>query len=162
MMRPFGVWNRTPLAADLALVAVVVAALLLWSLWFDGSNRMDQVLNGIRVPIYRTTITVAASLLGFSLMVISVVMGFSTHERLTLLRESKHYPTLWRTFFGAVRALALLLVCAFLGLVFDRDDNPVVGVEVAYLSLCLLAALRLHRSVWILRQLVNLIAKPSQ
>ena len=122
---------------------------------------MDRLLDGVRMPIYRTTMAVSATLLGFSLTVISVVFGFSSHERLTLLRESKHYPTLWRTFFSAVSALALLLICSLAGLVLDRDDCPVVVVEVAYASLAVLVALRLYRSVWILRQLVEIIAKPT-
>ena len=78
-----------------------------------------------------------------------------------MLRENKHYRTLWQTFFGAVRALGLLLLCAFLALFLDKDESPVVVVEVAYASLSVLVALRLYRSVWILRQLVELIAKPT-
>ena len=154
-------WNRTPLVADLYVVVAVAVALVVWALCFDGSDYADKTLEGIRVSVYRVTMGVAASLLGFSLTVVSVVLGFSSYKRLAVLRESKHYPALWRTFFGAVSALGLLLVCAFLALVFDRDERPIVALEIAYVGLCVLAGLRLYRSVWILRRLVDLIAKPK-
>lgn len=153
-------WHGTSLSADIWLTAFVTVLLVVWVYCFDGADRVNQVFDGVRVSVYRSTIVVAASLLGFSLTVISVVVGFSSHKRLKLLRESRHYPTVWRTFFGAVHALGLLLLCAFLGLVLDRDQSPVVALEVAYVALCILAALRLHRSVRILRQLVDVIAKP--
>ena len=154
-------WNRTPLAADLYVVVVVVAAFVVWTWCFDGTDYVDKALEGVRVSIYRVTMGVAASLLGFSLTVMSVVLGFSSYKRLSVLRESEHYPTLWHTFFGAVRALGLLLVCAFLALVFDRDERPIVTFPIAYAGLGVLVGLRLYRSVWILRRLVDLIAKPK-
>ncbi|MXX85341.1 MAG: hypothetical protein F4Y71_02675 [Acidobacteria bacterium] len=161
MTRRFVIWNRTPLVADWYVVLAVVAALVVWTWCFDGSDYIDKTLEGIRVSIYRVTMGIAASLLGFSLTVMSVVLGFSSYKRLAIVRKSKHYRTVWRTFFAAVHALGLLLLCAFLALVFDREERPVLVLEVAYAALCLLAGLRLYRSVWILRRLVDLIAKPN-
>ena len=155
-------WNDTPLVADLYAVLAVVAALVVWTLCFDGSTHINKILDGARESVYRVMIGVSASLMGFSLTVISVVLGFSSHKRLALLRENEHYATLWKTFFGAVSALGSILLCALVALLLDRDASPVVGLEIALAGLCVLAILRLYRSVWILRQLVDLIAKPSK
>ena len=143
-------------------MAIVTGGLCVWALWFGGDCRIDHVFDGVRLPIYTTTAAVAASLLGFSLTVIAVVVGFASHKRLALLRENKNYPTVWRNFFSGVRFLGLLLICAFLGLVFDGEERSVLGLEVVYVALVMLCTLRLSRSVWILRQLVDLLAKPTQ
>lgn len=144
------------------VASVVVLALCVWTLCFDGSTGLSNLFMGIRTSVYRTTMGVSASLLGFSLTVTTVVLGLSSSERLAVLRNSTHFPTVWRSFFRAIHALGWLLIISMLALILDRDERPVVVLEIAFLGLCVLAGVRLCRSLWILRRMVEVSTMRSR
>jgi hypothetical protein len=102
-------------------------------------------------------------LTGFCIAALSLVIGFSGSPSLKLVRESSHYPTLWKTFAEANRALGLATVMSLLALIFDRDHSPSRLIFFAVVYAALLAALRVGRSIWILEQVVRLVAgkKPT-
>jgi hypothetical protein len=117
-----------------------------------------NVLKDHRSAIYQTAASIFGSLLGFVIAALSLVIGFSGSPSLKLVRESSHYPTLWKTFAAANRALGLATVMSFLALIFDRDHCPSRLIFFAVVYAALLAALRVGRSVWILEQVVRLVA----
>ena len=106
--------------------------------------------------------TIAVSLLGFCLTVISIVVGFSSYERLAIVRRSKHFETLWKVFFHTIDSLALLSLVTFICLIFDRDQSPIVWLEIGFFFFSLLSVFRLARSIWALKKIVWLVARPSQ
>ena len=132
MNASLSVWRRHLLIVDTFAVIIAGLALLIWAYVFDGSTVIEATLENNRTPIYRTTASIAASLLGFSLTVISIVVGFSSYERLANIRKNEHYSTLWEIFFSTVTALAILLFVSFICLIFDRDKAPILWLEIIF------------------------------
>jgi len=153
-----GWWKRHFLWAELCLALVITLAFFLWCDRFGGWILVMNVLKDHRSAIYQTAASIFGSLLGFVIAALSLVIGFSGSPSLKLVRESSHYPTLWKTFAAANRALGLATVMSFLALIFDRDHCPSRLIFFAVVYAALLAALRVGRSVWILEQVVRLVA----
>ena len=127
-------WRRHFLGLELSIAVIAAAALAIWVYQFGGATTFEMLLDGNRANIYRTTATMAVSLFGFSLTVISIVVGFSSYDRLAVVRSSKHYVTLWKVFFQAVVTLGLLSIFAFICLVFDSDKSPIIWLEILFSS----------------------------
>lgn len=161
MSRVSTIWRRHFLIVDTCAVIAAALALFIWAYYYEGAACINDILEENRATVYRSTVGMAASLLGFSLTIIAVVVGFSSYERLAVVRESKHYPTLWETFFSTVTALTILLIISFVSLLFDRDDRPLLWLEVVFFSFFVLSMVRLVRSITMLKRIVWLIAKPS-
>src|SRR4051812_5410750 len=81
------------------VIACLVLAAAAAVLYYQGTAAplVDSLLRGNRPIVYGTLASINGSLLGFSIAVTSIVLGFSSSDRLAVLRESPHYPTLWRT-----------------------------------------------------------------
>lgn len=114
--------------------------------------------------IYGTFAAIFGSLLGFAIAAESIVLGLSGSEHLRIVRESRHYSTLWQVFRWTIRTLALATVAALVALILDRDKAP--RTVCLYLSTFfgLLAAVQLARTIWVLEQVVKVvsIAKPKR
>ena len=160
-MRLPSIWRRHFLGLELGLAVLATAVFFIWACYFGGASSVEGLLYSNRTSLYRTMATAAISLLGFSLAVISIVVGFSSYERLAVIRTSKHYATLWKVFFHTVDSLALLSVTALVCLVFDKDKAPVLWLQTLFLLFVLLSVLRVARSIWVLKQIVWLVARPS-
>ena len=153
--------RRYFLGMDFCLTVFLTGSVTLWSYVFNGAAVIEDILQGNRIVIYRTAAMAGISLLGFSLTVTSIVVGFASSERLGVLRGSRHYPTLWKTFFQTIYAFGLLSISAFICLVFDRDDNPVPWLVIPLIFFIILSVLRLYQSIRMLQPLVRIVASPS-
>ena len=153
-------WRRHFLVLDTCAVIVSGSTLFIWTYYFNGAAFIEELLEGNRASIYSVSASVAAALLGFSLTVIAIVVGFSSYERLSIVRKSKHYSTLWEVFFSTVTALLALLCIAFVCLIVDSDKRPILWLETVFFSVLLLSAIRIFRSIGVLKRIVWLIAMP--
>ncbi|MGD8453844.1 MAG: hypothetical protein PVJ57_18675, partial [Phycisphaerae bacterium] len=98
------------------------------------------------------------SLLGFAIAAEAIVLGLCGSDRLTIVRNSRHYSTLWRVFRWAIRSLALATVAALLALVLDRDKHPLMPFLYAAVFFSLLAGVQLARTIWVLEQVVRVVS----
>jgi hypothetical protein len=89
------------------------------------------------------------------------VLGFSSSDRLAVLRGSAHYPTLWKTFSATIRALAFATVIALICLICDRDSKPASWLTILLFFSVLLAVFRIGRTIWVLEQIIALVTTPS-
>jgi hypothetical protein len=112
--------------------------------------------------VYGALASIFGSLLGFVIAAVSIAVGFSGSERLDVVRKSKHYPELWNAFNHAIRSLGLATFVALMALILDRDSKPHCWMAYATAVTALLAALLLGRSVWVLEQLVLIVARPNK
>jgi hypothetical protein len=155
-------WRAHFLQAEFALAALIGAIFALWTARYGGAGLVDAALRGNRGALYGTLASMFGSLLGFTIAAISIVLGYATSDRLAIVRESRQYPTLWRVFIAAMRALGAATVVALAGLVLDRDAAPLYAV----LDLCVwtatLAALRLARCLWVFEQVIGLVTAPTK
>lgn len=110
--------------------------------------------------MYGTRASIFGSLLGFTITAASIVLGFSSSPRLRIIRESRHYTTLWKVFGATIRALGLATVLSLVALIFDRDDAPAHTVFYLALFGFFLSCLRIARAVWVLENIISLMATP--
>lgn len=144
------------------LAIILGLAFVLWAQICGGGALIEETLKGNRGAIYGALASIYGSLLGFAITAVSIVLGFSTTERLAVVRESKHYPTLWKVFTATIRTLGLATVVALLGLILDRDSSPAKWVLHMTVFATILATLRLSRCVWVLENVISLVTGPSK
>ena len=153
-------WEKHFLGMD-ALIAVALAiALAIW-LVFQGERHVEELIQGNRTNIYRTLTGVSGTLLGFTLASASFALTAVSSPRLAVLRNSRHYPALWRTFFQTTWFLGALTVTALVCMIWDRDSAPTTWLVVPLVLFTCLCVVRLARTIWILERVIGIVAKPS-
>ena len=155
-------WREHFLVAEIGLAILVALGFMLWVENFHGSVVVEVMLRQNRGAIYGTMATIFGSLLGFVITTVSVILSFSASDRLAIVRESKHYTMLWKVFVSAIKVLGLTTLAALVGLLLDRDTTPNRLVFHAFVFLALLAALRLARCVWVLENVIAIVAAPPK
>lgn len=155
-------WRTNFLHAELGLAIVSGLTFIMWAQICGGGAIIDETLKGNRGAVYGALASIFGSLLGFAITAVSIVLGFSTTERLAVVRESKHYPTLWKVFTAAIRTLGLATVVALLGLILDRESSPMKWVLYLTVFAMILAILRLSRCVWVLENVITLVTGPPK
>lgn len=153
-------WERHFLGAD-ALIAVGLAAGLAIWMFFEGKCQVEDLVHGNRANIYRTLAGVSGTLLGFTLASASFALNAVSSPRLAVLRNSRHYPALWRTFFQTTWFLGALTLTAIVCMIWDRDSAPNTWLVVPLVLFAGLCVVRLARMIWILQRVIGLVAKPS-
>ena len=155
-------WRRFFLHAEFGVAIGGAAAFVVWAERFGGTAGIDLVLQNNRGALYGTLASIFGSLLGFAVTATSIVLGFSSSPSLRIVRESVHYPTLWRVFLATIRTLGFATVVSLVGLVFDRDDAPWHWVLYFVVLAFSLSCLRIARSVWVLERVIGLVTKAQR
>ncbi|HEV2236754.1 MAG TPA: hypothetical protein VGR57_08855 [Ktedonobacterales bacterium] len=152
-------WGVHFLFAEFSVALVVALAFGVWHAAPGGGRVVAQTLAGNRAAVYGALTSLFGALLGFTIAAMAIVLGYASDNRLRLVRESPHYPTLWRIFIAATRALALATAAALLGLVLDRDRAPSPLILDLAVGATALAALRLARCLWVFERSIGLITE---
>ena len=154
-------WRTHFLIVELALAILLALAFFWWSHWHKGWAIIDATLDGNRAAVYGAMASIFGSLLGFVITAVSIVLGFSTFDRLAIVRTSEHYSDLWRIFTASIRCLALATIISLLGLIYDRDKAPCHTLMYLTVYAVVLATFRLGRCIWILEQIISLVSPPA-
>lgn len=155
-------WRTHFLNAELGLAILCGASFVVWVILWGGGAILEDTLTGNRGAIYGALASIFGSLLGFAITAVSIMVAFSTNDRLTVVRESKPYPTLWKVFTATIRTLGFATVVALFGLILDRDNHPMNPVLCLTVFASVLAALRLARCAWVLENVITLVAGVSK
>ena len=155
-------WEAHFLLAEFALAVALSAGFAAWARFLGGDVQLEELLAGNRSEVYGTLASVFGALLGFTITAVSIVLGYAQSDRLTVVRESKHYPKLWAVFTAANKALALATLVALVGLVVDRDSTPAPVILYVMVFAVLLSSFRLLRCIWVLENVVKIITAPSK
>ena len=154
-------WRKYFLGVEAGLVVVATIIFAAWFFRFDGSPWIHNILKDNRANIYGTLATIAGSLLGFSVAATSIVFGLLSSERLALLKKSKHYPKLWKTFFQAIQCLGILTIVVLVSLILDKEDAPISWLVIPVVLFVGLSVVRLTRAIWILEQIIQILSMPT-
>lgn len=146
------------LAAEFVLAVALTVAFALWLALCDGMNFLEPVLCERRTALYGTLAALFGSLLGFVLASVAIVLSLHDNEKLSLIRNSRHYGALWQIFKASMRALASATVVSLAALLLDRQSTPNPLVLVLLFGAVTLSALRLARVVWALEGLISVVA----
>jgi hypothetical protein len=155
-------WRKNFLSVEFGIALFVTAILLLWWKYGNGIAVLKEIVHGNRGQIYGTLASIFGSLLGFVITALSVVLGFSSSDRLKVLRSSSYYKQLWDVFTSAIRVLGVTTILWLAALFFDRDGAPKPLILVFCLSISFLAILRMGRCVWVLERIVEVLTLKSE
>ena len=155
-------WERHFLPAELGVAVAATLVFVAWATFFGGQIQIQELLEGNRTDVYGALASVSGALLGFTITAISIALGYAQSDRLAIVRESPHYPTLWAVFASANRALAMATVFSLVGLAIDRDIAPTPGIQYITVFAVLLSSLRLGRCIWVLDNVVGLVTAESK
>ncbi len=155
-------WKAYFLQVEFCIALLITIIFTVWAELFGGHAVIERLLTDNRSDIYSTLAAIFGSLLGFTITAVSIVLGYSTSDRLAVVRESTHYPLMWRVFTSAIKALALATISALIGLIVDRDSAPFYPVFYFNILASTLASFRLTRCVWVLENVIQIVTKPSK
>lgn len=150
-------WRKYFLFVELLIAIALTAMLVIWSARWGGHQVLLDLVKGNRAAIYGALASLFGSMLGFSITAMSIILGFTTSERLALLRSSSHYRDLWAVFTSAIRVLGTTTVLALIGLIFDREAVQRPYIFVTCVGLSALCILRMARCLWVLERIVALL-----
>lgn len=147
-------WQTNFVAID------VLLSLATWSLLYIATgttvapiDSFSDWLGKDRVAFYSAWVSVAASMLGFVLSGLTIVIALLQFPIFERVRRSLACGLIWKAYVSAAVTLGALVVLLTLGLVLDRDGSR--GRWLAYCSLCgiFTSGILTMRCVWILREL---------
>lgn len=152
-------WVANFLGCELALGVMAIIALVIWSEFLGGSSHLDDFLDDHGETLYIVLAPITAAMLGFILAATAIVVTSAPAERMTILRESKHYSKLWATFRSALRYLGLATLAALVGLVVSGEVASRITFYVAA-GFSGLAALRTARCIWAMNWMIHIFTGP--
>jgi hypothetical protein len=151
-------WRAHFLEAEFGLAVLITTIFIMWVEFISG-HPASEILFADRSEIYNASAAIFGSLLGFIITAVSIVLGYISSDRLTIVRESKQYSTMWRVFTSAIKVLAIATVAALIGLLFDRDGAPVYVIFYFNIFAATLASLRLARCIWVLENIIHIVTQ---
>lgn len=153
-------WERHFLGVEAVIAVSPAVALAIW-MGYEGESCVEELLHGNRGNIYRTMTGVSGTLLGFTLASASFALNAASSPRLAVLRNSRHYPALWKTFFQTTWFLGALTLATLVCMIWDRDHGPTTWLVVPLVLFVGLCIVRLARTIWILERVIGIVTKPS-
>ena len=159
MKRIRAFWQRHFLGMEATMAGLVTLVFSIWFFAFDGQHFVGESMQGNRGVAYTTIAGTAGTLLGFSIAVTSLVLNLSSAPGMKILRESKQYPKIWKTFTSTGRTLGSLTVVALVCLFIDTDRVPNSWLTIPLFFLLVLSIYRVVRVLWILENIIELVVK---
>lgn len=151
-----------PRVADVATAALCVLVISLYLFVFDGADTAREALQESRGPIYRSIAAVSATLLGFTMATVTLMVGVFGLERLTLLREGNARTRIVAIFFSTMARLGVTMAFAFVGLIVDSGRVPLIEFELAMFAVSVVASTAVIRTVCVLKRIVELVLRPKR
>ena len=152
-------WEQHFVRNEFVLATLATAALVAWATWFGGGPAVQGVLLDNRAALYGAVASIAGALLGFLITTVALLQGVVAAEGFRRLRASDQYPTLWRVFHLAIRALAISCASSLAALLLDRDTAPVPALSYAVLWSALESALLVARGIWVLERVLRIASE---
>src|SRR6266571_4104016 len=121
------------------LVVFAVVFIILWRCFCIHSvhRHLYSYLANQRGDLYTTLLAVEATLLGFVIAVLTIVLGYAQSPRFEIVRNSPHWHALFGSYTRAMRWSAYATLSFLIGLLVDRDQDPHQAVA----ALCLVSLL---------------------
>jgi|GEM_PF-1228028 len=161
MSRLWKLWQTHFLTTE--WLASVLVGLGFWQIqervW--GRPVLIAFLDGNHQALYSTLATVSATLMGFVLAALTVILSYSTLPKFAELSKNDGWGTIFRTYFQASFFLFVETLLGFLGLVYDTDQSPRVTITYLVIGVAVFCAFRFARCVWILTMMTAIVTRPD-
>jgi hypothetical protein len=148
------------------LVELIIFIILFVVLWrivaIHGVHRhLYSYLANQRGGLYTTLLTVEATLLGFIVAVLAIVLGYAQATRFEIVRKSRHWVPLFESYTRAVRWSAYATGLFLTGLLVDRDSSPHPLVTALCMAGLLMSVGVLARMLWVTERVVWVVITPG-
>ena len=159
-MGGFGQWWQQHFLGAEAVSAIIVSTGITISLWLPTTEPMIEAqLADSRTDVYRTIATMSGALLGFSMTISTLVLGYWDSQRIRLIREHpQRRHELWTTLIQSTWFLALLALSSIVAMILDKDTAPSKYAMIPFLYFFSLAIARLARAIWIIQGIVKIVS----
>ena len=149
---------------------VVTILMVIFIVFFESTSlgsHFEYQLNGFRKDFYVLAASIGATMLGFALTAISVILVWLPGSRFRIIREGGHGLTIFQIFSSSIKWLGFLTIVAIAGIFWDKDPSPVTDSSptmfITYLTiwLAVIVIAKLCRCLWILKRMANIALQPS-
>lgn len=141
------------MAFDFIIASVLSTTLILVVEFVIGETDFSDFMHGNRQALYGALAGLSASLIGFLVSSVAVILAFGDMPQLRLLRTTGKYEEIFNVYFDTMRWFAILTILSFAALFFDTDETHRPILSYCVFSVSILGAFRLWRCVWILKKL---------
>jgi len=145
------------------LIIFVVLFVVLWRITaiHTVQHHLYSYLTNQRSGLYTTLLTVEATLLGFIVAILTIVLGYAQASRFEIVRRSRHWTALFGSYTRAMRWSAYATVLFLIGLLVDRDSSPHPVVTALCIAGLLMSAGVLARMLWVTERVVWVAITPG-
>lgn len=145
-------WNNLKLSN--IVIAIILVLIFRQVLEFSSiSNELNIIIFTNKSGIYTIIATIAGTLLGFIITSISIIVTFTSSDKLDLLKEEGFYDELFGVYFDTIKSLAITTVISTIGMFYS--DNIIwfyIFLVSAIISILLFSA-----SIWVLETLITIV-----
>lgn len=146
--------RRSSLSFELIIFTILFVALWRISAIHTVHRHLYSYLANQRGDLYTTLLTVEATLLGFIVAVLAIVLGYAQASRFEIVRKSPHWTSLFKSYTRAMRWSAYATALFLIGLLGDRDSSPHPIVTALCMVGLLMSAALLARMLWVTERVV--------
>jgi len=138
------------------LIIFVILFVVLWRIIAIHTvhRHLYSYLANQRGDLYTTLLTVEATLLGFIVAILAIVLGYAQASRFEIVRRSPHWTSLFESYTRAVRWSAYATALFLIGLLGDRDSSPHPVVTALCVAGLLMSAATLAWMLWVTERVV--------
>jgi hypothetical protein len=145
------------------LIIFVILSVVLWRV--DAIHAVHRHLYSYlanqRGGLYTTLLTVEATLLGFVVAILTIVLGYAQASRFEVVRKSPYWTALFESYTRAVRWTAYATALFLIGLLVDRDSSPHFSMTALCTAGLLMSAAVLARMLWVTERVVWVVVTPA-
>ncbi len=146
----------------ISIVAVVVVFIIFKKFLHP---ELLQLLDDACPGLYTAIAAIAGSMLGFVLTGISILLAFSSSEKLAELKQARHYKEIYTVYISAIKYLAVTTIFGLLALILHNSKNPqwlILLVFYCNLWAVVISGLRIWRCVWVLKHIIRIVTKQEE
>lgn len=138
------------------LLSMIIASIIIVILIFIAPlNWTVEFQNFLKNPVFPVIATIGATLLGFIITGVSILISFPDSSNLRLFRQSKHYNTLFQIFFSAIKVLALTTIVALIGIFSPNKETAQIIFYFMIWSI-IISSFRIYRCLWALENIIKI------
>jgi hypothetical protein len=147
----------------LELIIFLILFVVLWRVVAVHAvhRHLYSYLANQRGGLYTTLLTVEATLLGFIVAILAIVLGYAQASRFEIVRRSRHWTGLFSAYTRAVRWSACATALFLVGLLGDRDSSPHPVVAALCMAGLLMSAAALAWMLWVTERVVWVVVTPA-
>lgn len=157
-------WRKAHFLASDLIIALLLTAFAVWILYFTTTGAAAYThVHGNSASLYRTTATIAGTLMGFSMTIIVLAITFWRTNWYDLIKEDEQSSLqIWTTLTQTTWFFALLTITSLICMTVKVENEPVKWTVIPYLATFSMALTRLLRSIWVIQKMTGIAVAASR